>query len=465
MWKSEDESSLWGIVPYRVAIPALLILALALTALLVVSLERWHSAVGDLLDSHPHGNLRTDLFKFAMIAVLLGATAVVSLALLQHYRNTQRALSRVQELSRQILENMVSGIVTLDLKGVITVANPAARAMLNLGAHHNHDLAWMLAKHHSLGERVEAAVARKSYVEDVDLEHVSQRLGKIWLRVATWPLVVGGARVGVVVMLTDVTRVLAVEKQLRRLDRLAATATLAAGVAHEVRNPLTAIELNLRLLRDEVAARLNGAADLDDTFDILSEETARLNRITEEFLAFSRPGHSARRPLAVGEVLQRIVRLLEFEAKEKRVSLKLALSPELPLVSGDPERLEQVFLNLFVNAVEAMPDGGEILASAVATEFNESPFVEVTITDQGSGVSQEELPRLFDPYFTTKPSGTGLGLAIVHRIVADHEGDIAAENSAAGGLSVRVRLPVCEREPLEPQAARGAIHERESAHR
>jgi signal transduction histidine kinase len=465
MWKSEDETSLWGVVPYRVAIPTLLVLALALTALLVVSLERWHTAVGDLLDSHPHGNLRADLIKFVIISVLLGGTAVVSLALLQHYRNTQRALGRVQELSRQILENMANGIVTLDLRGVITVANPAARAMLNLGTQYDHDLGWMIAKHRHIGELVKAAVTRESYVEDADLEHVSQRLGKIWLRVAIWPLVVGGVRVGVVVMLADVSRLLAVEKQLRRLDRLAATATLAAGVAHEVRNPLTAIDLNLRLLRDEVAVRLNGVADLADYFDILSEETARLNRITEEFLAFSRPGHSVRRPLLVGDVLQRVARLLDIEAKEKGVTLHLSLPPDLPQIAGDRERLEQVFLNLFVNAIDAMPDGGEILAAVDETEFDGGRFVEATIADQGSGVAEEHLPRLFDPYFTTKPAGTGLGLAIVHRIVADHDGDIVIENNAGGGLSVRLRFPVCEAEALEPPPASDVIHERESAHR
>ncbi len=465
MWESEDESSLWGVVPYRVAIPTLLVLALALTALLVISLERWHTAVGDLLDSHPHGNLKSDLIKFVIISVLLGGTAVVSLALLQHYRNTQRALSRVQELSRRILENMAIGIVTLDLRGAITVANPAAHAMLNLDPHEDQDLSWLIAGHPHIGELVKAAVTRESYVEDADLEHVSEKLGKIWLRAAIWPLVVGGVRVGVVVMLADVTRLLAVEKQLRRLDRLAATATLAAGVAHEVRNPLTAIDLNLRLLRDEVSARLNGAADLADYFDILSEETARLNRITEEFLAFSRPGPSVRRPLVVADVLQRVARLLEVEAKEKRINLKLALAPGLPPVSGDLERLEQVFLNLFVNAVEAMPQGGDILASVGLVEFNGDQFVEAAITDQGPGVSEEHLPRLFDPYFTTKPTGTGLGLAIVHRIVADYDGDITLENDPGGGLSVRVRFPVCEGESLEPQFTSGAIHERQSAHR
>lgn len=464
MPKAEDDSSRWGILPYRVAIPVLLTLALALTALLVVSLERWHSAVTELIET-PNVNLRADLIKLGIISVLLGATAVVSLVLLQHYRNAHRALSHVQELSRQILENMASGIITLDLKGNITIANPAAQAMLNLGTHYYHNLAWLLAKHNHLGQLVEAAVAQQSYSTDVDREHLSQRLGKVWLRVSSWPLVVNQTRVGVVVMLTDITRIRAVEKQLRRLDRLAATETLAAGVAHEVRNPLTAIDLNLRLLREEVAARLNGAADLADYFDILSEETGRLNRITEDFLAFSRPGSSSRRAVAVGEVLQRVARLLKVEAKEKKISLKIEVEPDLPPTSGDAERLEQVFLNLFVNAMEAMSRRGEVRATAEVVTSNESPMIEVTITDQGPGVLQEQLPRLFDPYFTTKPTGTGLGLAIAHRIVTDHDGDISVENDVSGGLTVRVRLPVGENQPPETQLAPEALHERQSAHR
>lgn len=464
MWTSEDESSLWGALPYRVAIPVLLVLALFLTALLVISLERWHSALGDLLESHPPGDLRNDLIKLAIMAVLLGATAVVSLALLQHYRNAQHVLSRVQELSRQTLENMVSGIVTLDLKGRITVVNAAARAMLNLGTHYNHDLAWLLAKHREVGVFAQQAVERQNYQLDVDVQHLSKELGKIWLRVTTWPLLVGGARVGVVVMLTDVTRILAVEKQLRRLDRLAATETLAAGVAHEVRNPLTAIDLNLRLLRDEVTARLNGAAGLEDYFDILSEETARLNRITEEFLEFSRPRSAEGRPLSVGDVLQRVARLLEVEANEKRIQLILHLAPKVPPVLGDAERLEQVFLNVFVNAMEAMPNGGEIEATVDLAEQGQNQTVEVTITDQGPGVPSEQLRRLFDPYFTTKPGGTGLGLAIAHRIVADHDGDIVLENGASGGLAVRVRFPTSDRGVLETQPA-AANHEREPDYR
>jgi signal transduction histidine kinase len=465
MWTSEDESSLWGALPYRVAIPVLLVLALVLTALLVVSLERWHSALGDLLESHPQNDLRNDLIKLAIMAVLLGATAVVSLAILQHYRKAQHALSRVQELSRQTLENMVSGVLTVDLKGRITVANAAARAMLNLGSHSNHNLAWLLGKHRDVGALVQEAVEKQSYEQDVDVDHFSRELGKISLRVTTWPLVVGGARVGVVVMLTDVTRILAVEKQLRRLDRLAATETLAAGVAHEVRNPLTAIDLNLRLLREEVTARLNGEAGLEDYFDILSEETARLNRITEEFLEFSRPRSAEGRPLSVGDVLQRVARLLDAEAREKGILLRLGLGPDLPPVSGDAERLEQVFLNLLVNAMEAMPAGGEIDAAADLVELHRKQTVEVTISDQGPGVSREQLPRLFDPYFTTKPGGTGLGLAIAHRIVTDHDGDITLENGVSGGLSVRVRLPACDSGLFETQAAANANHERESDHR
>jgi PAS domain S-box-containing protein len=466
MWKTDEESPLWGILPYRVAVPVLLILALTLTALLVFSLESWHSAVGDLLGSHPPGMLRSDLIKLAVIAVLLGGTAIVSLALLQHYRNTQHALWRVQELSRQILENMVSGIMTLDLKGDIAVANPTARAMLNLGPGNLHDLPWLFAKHHRLGELVQAALEREDYAQDVDLEHVSHASGKIWLRATTWPLVIErGTRVGVVVMLQDITRILAIEKQLRRLDVLAATETLAAGVAHEVRNPLTAIDLNLRLLRDEVAARLPGAADLKDYFDILTEETARLNRITEEFLAFARPGSAVHTALDVTDVVNRVVRLLEVEARERHIAFRVASAPDLAQICGDPERLEQVFLNILVNATEAMPRGGEIGITAANALASGRSLVEVTITDDGPGVSKDHLPRLFDPYFTTKPAGTGIGLSIVHRIVADHDGDITIENGAAGGLSVRIRLPAQEKETSQPLIPSGASHEPQSAHR
>ncbi len=466
MLKPVDESPLWGVIPYRVVVPALLALALILTALLVASLERWHSALSEalLLGSHPEDIPHADLIKLAFMAVLLGGTAIASLSILQHYRNTQRDLSRVQVLSRDILENMVRGIVTFDLGGEITVANSSSRQMLELPSDGSpQNLAGLRAHHPELGNLIQTAIERDNYVQDVDIQHLAPSKGKIWLRVTTWPLVVGRQqKAGVVVLLKDVTRVLTIEKQLRRLDRLAATETLAAGVAHEIRNPLTAIDLNLRLLRDEVLPQARNPAEIDAYFEILTEETGRLNRITEEFLVFSRPTALPKRNFSIAEVAAHVLRLIESEGREKNIRFDQSIAPDLPMVCGDPERLEQVFLNLFVNAMQAMPQGGVIQILAESTRSGGEVAVEVSITDQGPGVPEQHLSRLFDPYFTTKPEGTGLGLAIAHRIVTDHEGDITVENAPSGGATVKISLPAA---PSQPSDGWNEVHESQSVSR
>jgi signal transduction histidine kinase len=149
---------------------------------------------------------------------------------------------------------------------------------------------------------------------------------------------------------------------------------------------------------------------------------------------------------------------MEVEAKEKNILFRIDSAPDLPQVLGDPERLEQVFLNILVNATEVMPRGGEVRITAARTAADGSA-VEVTIADDGPGVPQDHLPRLFDPYFTTKPGGTGLGLSIAYRIVTDHDGEITVENGADGGLIVHVRLPRAEQKASPVLTTAGASHE------
>ena len=317
MLESADESPLWGIIPYRVAVPALFILALVLTGLLVFSLERWHSALSEalLLGSHPQDIPQSDLVKIAVLVIILGATALTSTFILQYYRTTQSELTRIQVLSRHILENITRGVITIDLEGDITVTNPAARQMLNFPS--NGDpmkLSWLCERHQDLCKIIREALKEDRYTQDLDLQYTAPE-GTTWLRATTFPLLHSQQeRTGVVILLADVTRLKSVEKQLRRLDLLAVTESLAAGVAHEIRNPLTAIDLNLRLLRDEVHSETPNSDEIDGQFEILTEETRRLNHITEEFLAFSRPSSSPNRKLAVADVVLRVLRLLEAEA-------------------------------------------------------------------------------------------------------------------------------------------------------
>jgi signal transduction histidine kinase len=234
------------------------------------------------------------------------------------------------------------------------------------------------------------------------------------------------------------------ESELRKRDRLAAAGTLAAGVAHEIRNPLSALELNLRLLRDEVASSCTTGSDIEEYFEILSAETRRLNRITSNFLQLSRPEPLARVRVAVHQAVTQVARLVHREAQENHVSLALELVSGDPEVLGDSTKIEQVCLNILINSMQAMPAGGVINITSRIHRADGRKFVHLAFADQGLGVSPENLPRLFDPYFTTRSDGTGLGLAIADRIVTDHGGKILVESTAGAGTVVTVCLPVAD---------------------
>jgi signal transduction histidine kinase len=430
----------------RVAVPTLLGLALALTVVLAWSLERWYSTVAEplLMGGQPARISVSDLGRLALIATLLVATAGVSALVVQGYRKTQQDLARAQVLSRNILENMVGGVIAFDTEGRMIVANPAARRMLELpDAHGDGGLDLLAARQPDMAQFVRSALEEKRYVQDRDVGYTRSSKQSTCLRVATCPLLANeGKRDGLVVLVKDVTRLVQMEQRLRQLDRQAVTETMAAGVAHEVRNPLSAISLNLRLLQDEVFAEVRNPQEIQEYFEILDAETRRLNRITEEFLTVSRPTPLVRRKLLVTEVIDRVARLLQAEAAEKSVSLRVTPASQTLEVFGDAERLEQVLINVLVNALEATPAKGEIAVWAEPADIEQARLVEIGVRDNGAGIPPECLPRLFDPYFTTKTSGTGLGLAIAHRIISDHGGEIRVDSTPGIGTTVSIMLPV-----------------------
>jgi signal transduction histidine kinase len=250
--------------------------------------------------------------------------------------------------------------------------------------------------------------------------------------------------VGLVVLVKDVSKIVALEQELRKRDRMVTAGTLAAGVAHEIRNPLSAIELNLRLLRDEIAPLLPDRADMEEYFDVLFAETQRLNRITSSFLQLSRTEELVKVNIPIHAPVQRVLRLIESEAKAKNIFFDLDLRATGTQVSGDPTKLEQVCLNLLINSMQSMPNGGKIRVTSSRGASENGGFVDLVVEDQGIGVPPENIPRMFDPYFTTRTDGTGLGLAIADRIVTNHGGTILVESTLGAGTSMTVRLPIAE---------------------
>jgi signal transduction histidine kinase len=235
-------------------------------------------------------------------------------------------------------------------------------------------------------------------------------------------------------------------RRAQTAEKLAAVGTMTAGLSHEIRNPLNAAALQLNVLERRVQ-RLPEAEQpaLLEPLTLVKEEIRRLDHILEDFLQFARPREFQAQPVPVVPVISRVLDLLAGQFERRGVSLLRQLTPA-GAVRGDEERIRQVLVNLCLNALEAVPDGGHVLVRCGLAP-RESPGaradgerVEIAVEDDGPGIPEEARNRVFEPFFTTKAKGSGLGLSIVHAIVAQHGGTIHAEQSPEGGARVVLRL-------------------------
>ena len=224
------------------------------------------------------------------------------------------------------------------------------------------------------------------------------------------------------------------EEQLRRADRLSALGKLSAGIAHEVRNPLASIKGTAEILSDKFKP-----GDKEYEFvEILIKEVNRLDTVVAEFLDFAKPKPPELKSSKINDIILSVLKLTEHQIARARIDLKTKLEDSLPSVYVDPEQIKQVFLNLIINAVQAMPDGGTL---EVGSHRNGSEIV-CTFSDTGTGISKEQQENLFTPFYTSKAKGTGLGLAIVYRILESHKGKIRFSTKEDERTTFTVCLPI-----------------------
>jgi signal transduction histidine kinase len=240
--------------------------------------------------------------------------------------------------------------------------------------------------------------------------------------------------------------------RLYRAERLAAVGQLAAGVAHEIRNPLTAIRSTMQYL-------LRGLDPAEPRHELVREllrEVDRINSTVGGLLSLSRSGEMRKSDIDLLEPLGQAVQLLQARAAEQGVEMCSNLGVGALRVQGDADQLKQVFLNLLINSLQSMPSGGRITVGAAPSPRNErnersepagTRWAQVRIEDTGGGIPPEQMRRVFDPFYTTKRDGTGLGLAICNGIVEQHQGEIQLESEVGRGTAVSVRLPLLEEEP------------------
>ena len=228
-------------------------------------------------------------------------------------------------------------------------------------------------------------------------------------------------------------RIIAIEEQLRRSEKLSTLGEMAAMLAHEIRNPLGSIRGTAEILRDD----FRPGDPKHEFIEIQIKETERLNHVVEDFLRMARQQPVELRDCSIREELETIVTLVTRDAQDRGIALRLEASPQETIVRGDGEKLRQAFLNIVINALQATPSGGSvnIVLNRIDSEF------EITFRDSGTGIAPDDLQRIFEPFYTTKPDGTGLGLAVTRKIIEAHGGTLVVESELGQGTTVLVRLP------------------------
>jgi two-component system, sporulation sensor kinase E len=248
--------------------------------------------------------------------------------------------------------------------------------------------------------------------------------------------------VGHVMILRDITESRRTAQQTIESERLNALRLLAAGVAHEIGNPLNSLHIHLQLMERSVQKLHDGEkAELEQSIDVARSEVNRLDSIVTQFLKAIRPSRPQMRPENVNTIVEEAVRFFAPELQDREILVEQELRSDVPLLQLDRDQMKQAFYNVIKNSVEAMHRHGTL---RIRTDVADTHVI-VRFEDSGGGMSAENLSRVFEPYFTTKPSGSGLGLLIVRRIVREHGGELSIESSQGKGLTLTIRLPFIDK--------------------
>jgi PAS domain S-box-containing protein len=380
------------------------------------------------------------------LLTMLSGQAATALENARLYRSLEQKASQyaaLKEHSENTIESLEAGIAVLDLEGKIVRWNRALERLHGLPREHALGRAFDDLFPAAVRESLEATMgkswwsrAETTSISRLNLANLLEEEKVVKLQVAPFVTSEDEPK-GTIVIFEDVTLRVELETQLQLREKMASLGLLAAGVAHEVNTPLTGISSFTQMLRDQT-----GAADPKrKLLEKIERQTERASKIVNNLLNFARQGRAGFVPVRMNDVVRDVLSLLEHQLTRSRVKVRLELQEDIPDVLGDENKIQQIFLNLILNAQDAMPSGGWLTLRTRALEDE----VLTVVADTGMGIRQEDIKRIYDPFFTTKragASGTGLGLSITYGIIQEHSGQISVESSVGQGTSFQIRLPV-----------------------
>ena len=372
------------------------------------------------------------------ILLLVGFAGFTLLFLVQSYRSTRASLSRIKAFSDTVVENVPIGLLALDHQGKIAAFNRGAETILQLSASQ------------VIGQEADPIIPSELLAEIMHSKNQAGVIEKeIECKIADGkmvPLEIGASSLkdeddiflGNVLLFKDLTEVRTLRREVARSQRLASVGRLAAGVAHEIRNPLSSIKGFATYFKERYPDR----PEDQQTADIMIQEVDRLNRVVGQLLEFARPVSVEPKPVSLQILLDDSIKLIKDQAAEKDISIQTQNKTQVAEVRMDPDRINQVLLNLYLNAIDSMEKGGELRVEI--TDDGPRQNVVFEVSDTGRGIRRENLSKIFEPYFTTKSTGTGLGLAIAHNIVEAMGGKITVKSDTGAGTTFTIALPNLE---------------------
>jgi len=361
-------------------------------------------------------------------------------------RHRNELEDRLQEITSlkaytdHVLASMTNGLMTIDLEKKIVTVNEMGERIVGRGKDGiaGFSMEQVLGEQHPLYKILMETLTQEKGISHIEVE--LKRDGEsLWLIAGTSLLIGGeGKTIGALVIFQDITQIKSLEEKLRQADRLAALGTLSAGLAHEIKNPLSAIKTFVQLLPQKI-----GNPSFMEKFNItVPREVDRINHLVEDLLELTRKRVRSLVDLKVDSLIHQVIDLHGEELKKRQIAFQDHLNKTILPVHGDAETLYRAFSNLIINAIQAMPNGGTLSISSKLDSSSSS--VEITFRDTGIGMDETTAKNIFNPFFTTKDKGVGLGLALTRKIIEDHRGTIEVVSEKGMGTTFTVLLPVVE---------------------
>jgi PAS domain S-box-containing protein len=347
----------------------------------------------------------------------------------------------MKDYSQEILQSMVNGVLTTDIKGRVVTCNSMAEKITGRKANEvlGRTCEEIWGKRGVITQTIENSLKDRRY-HNHESSLASPERGLVPVSFSSTILRDHqGKKIGALLTIQDLSEVKELEEKVRRGDKLAALATMAAGMAHEIKNPLSSMKVLTQLLHK----KFDSPEFRDKFMEIIPREINRIDRIVESLLSFARATALNFEKVKIEEIIEETLKYFEGQAKESEIKI-IRHYADLPAIEVDRAQIPQVFSNLVLNAIQAMPTGGELTITTLPGKEIENVLqnIKIRISDTGHGISEETVKKLFDPFYTTKYGGTGLGLTITHSIVDGHKGYIDVESKVGKGTAFTVTLPL-----------------------